>query len=301
MKTTDEIAKLLYGENPYVGISVQPQLTCRPIVKTEFLELIRYKQPKRILEVGTWMGASAIHMAKCAKAVGLRDFNVLCVDTWLGSPEHWRPDFQHPVWGRQRLKLKNGRPSFYQEFLENVVTSGNHDAIVPFSQTSENAYQIFKMLGLQFDMIYVDAAHDEASALRDLENYHELLAPDGILFGDDYPLWEGVRVAVHKFADAKNLDVYGKSETFILSDDDNLQELLKPHKFVKGRSESYEAYEKALAYALKKQNQFEAEQWLKILEFWHPNKTRDNHLRAQVLDWFSSSQDTEESTLPTVK
>src|SRR4029079_15072358 len=53
-----------------------------------FAEVIDKLKPREIVEVVTWKGASAIHMARLAQA-HQPDAVVLCIDTWLGSKEHW--------------------------------------------------------------------------------------------------------------------------------------------------------------------------------------------------------------------
>ena len=50
--------------------------------------LIRQLRLPRIIEVGTWKGRSAIKMALASKVIGLHT-EIICVDTFLGSAEHW--------------------------------------------------------------------------------------------------------------------------------------------------------------------------------------------------------------------
>src|SRR5215813_8897239 len=42
-----------------------------------------------ILEIGSWKGASAIHMAQIQQRLGRHGSEIVCVDTWLGSLEFW--------------------------------------------------------------------------------------------------------------------------------------------------------------------------------------------------------------------
>ena len=91
-------------------------------------------KPKLIVEVGTWLGGSAIHMGGLLRAAGLNDSCILCVDTWLGSSEH----YLYPE-ARSTLKLVDGRPTFYADFMQNVVQHGLQDIILPFSITSAGA------------------------------------------------------------------------------------------------------------------------------------------------------------------
>ena len=124
----------LMGSNPYDGFDAaayQLDVTGWGAHHPWFEQIIAQVKPRLILEVGTWKGASAIHMAKTA-----RRFNpgaqVLCVDTWLGSHKIlWtRPDY------RSQLLLKNGFPQQYFQFLANVVHTKMQDSIFPLPMTS---------------------------------------------------------------------------------------------------------------------------------------------------------------------
>ncbi len=96
-------------------------------------------KPKLIVEIGTWLGGSAIHMGGLLRAAGLNDSCILCVDTWLGSSEH----YIYPE-ARRTLKLVDGRPTFYADFMQNVVQHGLQDIILPFSITSAGAAAVLR-------------------------------------------------------------------------------------------------------------------------------------------------------------
>ncbi|MFM6418929.1 hypothetical protein, partial [Planktothrix sp.] len=74
-------------------------------------DLIQIIQPKIIIEVGSWKGHSAIKMAETLHNLNLYSSRVLCVDTWLGSLEHW----QNENW-RKELYLEHGYPTLYEKF-----------------------------------------------------------------------------------------------------------------------------------------------------------------------------------------
>ena len=94
-------------------------------------------RPKHVAEIGTWKGASALHMAYLANQYGLEDCEIVCIDTWLGSIEHWffrdRPDYF------PSLKLRQGYPTLYMTFLANVIEAGATERIVPFPVASTAA------------------------------------------------------------------------------------------------------------------------------------------------------------------
>jgi predicted O-methyltransferase YrrM len=163
-----------------------------------FRKVITAVRPELVIEVGSWKGTSAIHMARCAKKLDLAPA-IICVDTWLGSAEHLLRQEM-----RESLRTQFGYPRLYEQFLANVVKQGQQDLIVPLPQTSENAAQIFRKLGVSADLIYIDAAHEYGPVNRDLKAYWKLLTPGGILLGDDFPR-PGVTRAVEKFTRDRGL------------------------------------------------------------------------------------------------
>ncbi len=189
----------LMGSNPYDGFDASGyslDVTGWQSQHPWFEAIISQIRPRRILEVGTWKGASAIHMAELARKLDPAA-QVLCVDTWLGSHRVlWlNPEF------RKQLNLRHGFPQQYFQFLANVVLSNLHDAIFPLPMTSYSATDIIASTGLTFDLIYIDAHHDEDEVASDLRRCYPLLRPGGVMFGDDYSGAEpGVIRAVNRFA-----------------------------------------------------------------------------------------------------
>ena len=49
-----------------------------------FDEVFKRHRPKMVCEIGTWKGASVLHMHALAKTYGLQT-HFICIDTWLGS------------------------------------------------------------------------------------------------------------------------------------------------------------------------------------------------------------------------
>lgn len=179
---------------------------------TAFRELIQTRKPKLIVEVGTWKGASAIRMAEEVAAAGL-DSQILCIDTWLGALEFWTA--QDDPERYKSLRLQNGWPQVYYQFLANVCHKGHQQRIIPFPQTSATAALWLRYFGLKADLIYVDASHEEDDVYGDLLAYWEVLAPGAVLFGDDWS-WDGVRLAVQRFARENDLMIRFAADKWVL-------------------------------------------------------------------------------------
>jgi len=210
------IMDLIHDHNPYKDYDHGNMKTdlqgWTPEIKN-FGSLIDQLKPSLIIEVGTWKGSSAIKMAKHLQKRGMKS-EVLCIDTWLGSLEHWKQkDIKTRPW-YQYLNLQNGYPSIYYQFIHNVIEMGLQEIIVPFPNTSLIAARFLKCKNVTSKMIFLDGSHDEFDLYHDLISYWDILEEGGILFGDDWS-WESVQNAVKRFCKDKNL-TYRLDTTWII-------------------------------------------------------------------------------------
>ncbi|MCJ0952062.1 O-methyltransferase [Mammaliicoccus sciuri] len=120
-------------------------------ISTEFVkQLIRIKDAKSILEIGTAIGYSAMHFASCD------------------------PDIN--VWTIER------KEEMYEQAISNIKDFGYESQInVIFS----DALEAFELLPTDqsFDMIFIDAA--KAQSQKFFELYEPLLKDDGIIITDN--------------------------------------------------------------------------------------------------------------------
>lgn len=204
---------LIYDRDPYEGFPLgtyPPDLQGWGSRHPVFDYLIGTVKPKLIAEVGTWKGGSAINMARSLRERDM-DANIICIDTWLGAPEH--------ITNREyfaSLGMQHGYPTLFHTFMANVISEDCQDIVVPLPQTSANAAILLRKWGLTADLIYIDGAHHYSAVLQDLEAYWPILASRGVLFGDDYPKAGGVVRATHEFAQARGLDLLVSPGKFVV-------------------------------------------------------------------------------------
>jgi hypothetical protein len=177
-----------------------------------FEELIRRKRPSFVIEVGSWKGASALTMAEVMQREGLAG-KILCIDTWLGALEFWSDQSDPDRFGA--LECRHGYPSVYFRFLANVLHAGQEQRIVPFPLPASAAALWLMRTDLRADLIYLDGSHEEEDVYQDLLDYHSLLAPGGLLFGDDWG-WSGVRAAVERFAAEQGIGICHIHDKWVL-------------------------------------------------------------------------------------
>lgn len=146
------------------------------------------EEPLTIIEVGTWKGASAFKMISACN----KNCKVYCVDTWLGSMEHYD----------SIQRDSNGYPNIFGDFWTNVKRAGYEDIVVPVTLPSTMAAEYLQKKGIRADVIYIDAAHDYKNTKSDLDAFWPLLKKESgsLFFGDDFhDTWFGVIGAVQRF------------------------------------------------------------------------------------------------------
>lgn len=157
-------------------------------------------KPKFMIEVGSWKGASAVKFAKWMKEANpsTNCFQLICVDTWLGTTRAWyNPDMENPADGND-LHLRNGYPSVYYQFLTNMMTQQVDNVVVPLPLPSVMGAIFLQQKGVEVDLVYIDGCHDEECVYQDIEQWWKVVRTGGVLFGDDYNR-PGVKNAVARY------------------------------------------------------------------------------------------------------
>ncbi|KAF3439806.1 hypothetical protein FNV43_RR18084 [Rhamnella rubrinervis] len=166
-----------------------------------FEHLIRKVKPRTIVEVGTFLGASAIHMAELTRQLGLNT-QILCVDDFRGWPG-FRDRFKD-------IGMINGDVLLLHQFMQNVVYYNATESVLPVPFTTGAVLEKLCEWGIFGDLIEVDAGHDFNSAWSDINRAYRILRPGGVLFGHDYFTAaddRGVRRAVTLFARIHGLKI----------------------------------------------------------------------------------------------
>ena len=172
-----------------------------------FDDVIQEIKPKTIIELGSWVGASAIHMAKCLKANNINDFQILCVDTFLGS--------NASLWLENFVNVDNVFNEQFNQFNINVTNCDLNENILALPMISSSAAELCRILNVKVDLIYIDAGHQEKEVYDDLNDWWPISTK--MVFGDDYSeRWSGVKKAVNRFVAEKNINFEEKDSKFIL-------------------------------------------------------------------------------------
>ncbi|HID78132.1 MAG TPA: class I SAM-dependent methyltransferase [Planctomycetaceae bacterium] len=161
----------------------------------EHIEVLgRFLSPETqlVVELGSWLGKSTRWMLDNAPRA-----TVVAVDTWLGSAEHLDPRRAAATDSIRRL------PTLYETFLVNCW--GYRERLIPVRTTTLCGLQLVSSMGLEPDLIYIDADHLYLAVKADLEASHTLF-PNARLVGDDYA-WPDVNRALREFGEAHGLRI----------------------------------------------------------------------------------------------
>lgn len=218
-KINSEIISNLYVGNPYSTAQARfiddnyPHTNIRPQLIDYLLNM--YK-PKFWLELGSFVGGSAIEVAASVKRFNL-DVGIVCCDPFCGDVNMWDWEKDSKIMGKDGkpykfLTLENGLPTIYQRFLANIFFNGHADVVTPIQVTSIVGIKLIERLHSQSRIsqrpaaIYLDSAHEADETYLELQNAWRCLTPGGILLGDDWS-WDAVRNDVIKFASTVEIDL----------------------------------------------------------------------------------------------
>ncbi|MCA3555461.1 class I SAM-dependent methyltransferase [Aestuariivirga sp.] len=138
--------------------------------------LIPQIKPRRILEIGSYEGASACFLIDLLGQTQPLDLH--CIDTWDGGIEHknWQIDM----------------PAVENRFRRNIqkaVGRAAHPVAVRTLKGSSHL-ELAKLIAEanSYDFIYIDGSHQAADVLTDAVMAFRLLQTGGVMAFDDY-LW----------------------------------------------------------------------------------------------------------------
>lgn len=177
---------------------MQSRIPVEPRDSESLRTLIDVVRPKILIEFGSWEGRSAIAFVQRAKENGLST-RIICVDTWLGSPEHWRNSAPDSEWSFSHLNVVDGEPRVLDTFRQAIRHHQAEENVSIVRATTALATIYLSRMGERADLVYVDADHTYAAVLEDLRLAYSVLEGDGVVAGDDWA-WSSVRLAVSRFA-----------------------------------------------------------------------------------------------------
>lgn len=233
-----------YTNDPYAGFdldSVSPDRQGWGSTAGIFARLLTEVKPAKIVEVGTWKGASAIHMAEICRDAGI-ETDILCVDTFLGASGLWL----RAGYAEETLKMQAGLPTIHATFLRNVIDAGLTDVITALPLPSREAATVLVKRRIKADLIYIDGDHSYEGCLEDMRSYRDALAPDGLMLCDDYT-FDSVARAITEFVAETGCEMLEVGNKVVLSFGRDISALRQWQTDMLARQAAHRAKKEALA------------------------------------------------------
>jgi len=153
-------------------------------------QLVRHVEPLSVVEVGSWLGSSAIAWAQGMREIGLTDGRVWCVDPWAPYDGGCGTVMQH-----MQVLLSTDAELIMAKFRENVKAAGVSDMVRTIRATWAEATEL--MRDPKIDILYLDGSHKYESAVHDIWSARGfgLTVYAKTLCGDDLEAMIGVDVS----------------------------------------------------------------------------------------------------------
>lgn len=154
----------------------------RHFVMSSFVKHLNQDSVK-ILEIGSWVGNSALTWSEAIYTFCPKGGALLCVDPWK------------PYFTEQETQLVGSYSSMqeaadtglaYELFLHNIKFAAPNVKISHIRNTLPDCSDLLRQDG--YDLIYIDGSHHYEDVLMDITHANRLLRPGGIICGDDLEL-----------------------------------------------------------------------------------------------------------------
>jgi hypothetical protein len=176
------------------GIAVPSEITGWCDFKDFYRNLAMIiKDGSTFVEIGSWMGQSIVCLCQALQDLG-KNCKIYCVDTFKGEqnqPSHL-------------AIVDDLGGSIRHVFEENIRRAGVHDMIEIIEGDSAESADLFADDSI--DAIYIDAAHDYDSVVKDVAAWFPKCKSDGLFSGHDYPC-DDVKKAVDEHAELNDYKV----------------------------------------------------------------------------------------------
>lgn len=190
IKNYKSIPSTTQKPEPYSSISVLPfyMLSFFSAETQKYLkQFLQDYKPKVIVDLGSWMGASAAFMAFLMQEEG----RLYAVDYFNTSLDSYLID------KKEEIDNNSDIPRLYRQFLSNIIHYKLCDKIIPLKMSTLEAAKLFE---IKADLIFVDAATDEESVYKDIMNWYPKLSKNGIICGDNWNWFMSVQRGVSRAA-----------------------------------------------------------------------------------------------------
>lgn len=171
-------------QKPYFGRQLSA-FQSPPVRYALLADLVRYvlrgKSSVRILEVGSWAGASAITFATVIRELGISDGKIVCIDQW---GKYFVAQDKSLHYKCMDAAIAQGE--IQKLFRHNITACGVGD-MVEIKQ-ARSCEALPELESGSYDLVYLDGSHKKDDVLCDLQQAKRLVRSGGVICGDDLEL-----------------------------------------------------------------------------------------------------------------
>lgn len=180
------ILKFIAGKNPIFnieyGILSAPVRHVFMIATVWYLTQKKQQDNFQILEIGSWIGASALSWAQGLKTHNNAKGTLTCVDAW--QPFFDRETHKNDVYTTMEQALST--ETAYQLFSHNISTLPDTITCQHLRGQSANILPLLREKA--FDIVFIDGDHGYTAVSKDIHHSIPLIKEGGIICGDDLNL-----------------------------------------------------------------------------------------------------------------
>jgi len=184
--SSQPILKFVAGNQPI--FNMEYAILSAPVRHIFMMSTIWYltqhkKKPNiQVLEIGSWVGASALSWAQGLKLHNDVNGTITCIDAW-------KPFFDRATQTAdyvQKMEMALSTETAYQLFSHNISTLPKSITCQHLRGQSDNLLPLLN--DNTFDVIFIDGDHAYTPVLKDIKNSLRLVKDGGIICGDDLNL-----------------------------------------------------------------------------------------------------------------
>jgi predicted O-methyltransferase YrrM len=149
------------------------------VARENWNQLLPVIQPKKILEIGSYEGASTCYLIeKMSQNIGDNELEIHCIDTWEGGVEH------------SQVNMSLVEKRFDSNIALTIKKCNVSVKIIKHKKRSDLALSFLLSNGMEnyFDFAYIDGSHQAPDVLFDAVAGFRLVREGGLIAFDDY-LW----------------------------------------------------------------------------------------------------------------
>lgn len=162
--------------------------------------VLKGKHTVRVLEIGSWAGASSITLGTMIRKLGITNGTITCVDPW---EPYFVPGDRASHYKSMNAAVGTG--AIQELFQHNITVCNVASMIEVVKARSRDALPSFR--DKTFDFIYIDGSHKKDDVSYDIEQAKRLLCDGGIMCGDDLELVKSeIDETVHRDAVKRGVD-----------------------------------------------------------------------------------------------